>query len=120
MEMQRQLRLIDRLPERIPHRVPHRRHVPRAAELDALHALLRDAADFPGGAFDVVVRQAGQPDHPVRVVAGETGREVVVMASISAGAFGVFILAPAGRMALMDSASAPVPSRLLTLQWRFR
>jgi len=76
--MQRQLRLVDRRPQRIPHRMPHRRHVPGAAELDALDAQLGDAMHFLHRGGDVAERQAGQADHPLRMVPAEVDDEVVV------------------------------------------
>ena len=92
--------------------------MPRAAELDALHALLRDAADFPGGAFDIVVRQAGQPNHPVRVVAGEIVQEVVVDAQHLVGGFRVLHLGAGGQDAVDDLGVDAVAVHVLDPQMR--
>src|SRR5258706_182818 len=77
-KLARHWRLVSRRPERIPHRMPHRRHVPGAAELHALDAQLCDAMHFLHRGGDVAERQAGQADHPLRIVPAELDDEVVV------------------------------------------
>jgi len=71
VEMQRQLHLVDRLPERLPTRMPHRLHVPRARQLEALQSHLGDAMDLRHRALDAAIRQTGEADLAVRVVAAE-------------------------------------------------
>ncbi len=98
--------------------MPHRRHVPGAAELDALDAQLGDAMHFLHRGGDVAKRQAGQADHPLRIVPAEVDDEVVVDAQHFRRGAGVLELRGGGEHAIDDLGVDAVPVEFLGAQVR--
>src|SRR5271155_5204561 len=78
VEVQRQVNLADRLPQRLPARVPHRLHVPGARQFEAAQPHLGDAMNLADRILDTAVRQAGEADMAVRVMAAELLQPVIV------------------------------------------
>ena len=99
-------------------RMPHGLHVPRARQLDALEAQLGHPMDLGHCGLDVAVRQAGQPDVAVGIVAAEVAHPGVVDAQHLVGGLAVVQLGRGGQDAVDHLGVDAVAIHLLDAQMR--
>src|SRR6266849_5832877 len=114
----RHAHLVDRLPQGLPDWMPHRVHVPRAGQFDTLEAELGDAMHLGDRRFDVTVREAGEADVAVGIVATELVHPRVIDAQHLVGSLSIVQLRRRGENAVDDLGVDAVAVHLLDAQMR--